>query len=268
MARNLIARARRLILGPRVQALLATTPQGVFLIDPEDLGVAKDLIWRGAYGKNEIERIDSLTNGNSDVLFVGSHVGSLVVPVSKKVRRVTAVEANPATFRLLSWNLLLNQCNNVTPIQIAASDQDDELDFVASRTNSGGAKRMPINKAHAYFSDKPSIIKVASAKLDERITDDFDLIVMDIEGSEYFALKGMPRLISRAKHLIVEFLPHHLRNVSGVTVAEFVALVEPHYGLLTIPSKSLTVERRQFVSTLEQMYCNEESDDGIIFSKA
>jgi FkbM family methyltransferase len=267
-ARNVSARAKRLIVGERVQALLVPTPQGLFLVDPEDLGVGGALIKHGRYGEAEIERINARTSGNSNVLFVGSHVGSLVVPISKRVKSVTAVEANPTTFQLLCSNLRLNQCDNVTPIQVAASDRDGELEFVASKTNSGGAKRMPIIKAHMYFADKPSVITVESAKLDDRIPTDFDLIVMDIEGSEYFALKGMPRMMSRAKYLIVEFLPHHLRNVAGVTVEDFVGLLQPYFDSLTIPSKSLTVQRHQFVLTLEQMYRLDESDEGIIFSKA
>ena len=267
-ARNWIARTKKLVLGQNIRGLLVTTGQGLFLVDPEDLGVGRSLICHGAFGKDEIERICSLLTAESNVLFVGSHIGSLVVPVSKKVRQVVAVEANPDTFQLLTWNLLLNQCANVRPLLVAASDRNGELEFVASRTNSGGAKRMPVVKSFDYFADKPSIIKVNAARLDDRIDVDFDLIVMDIEGSEYFALKGMQRILSRARCLIVEFLPHHIKNVSGVRVEEFLALIEPHFSQLTVPSKSITVGKPQFLSTLATMYSRDECDDGIVFLKA
>jgi FkbM family methyltransferase len=266
-ARNSIARARKQFFGSRVQALLVSTAQGSFLVDPEDMAVGRALIRIGRYGEDEIARILPLTNCTSNVLFVGSHIGALVVPVSMKVKHVTAIEANPDTYRLLSWNLLLNHCANVKPIQIAASDRSGELEFVVSRTNSGGSKRMPVVKAHEYFYDKPRVIRVGAVRLDDHLSEQFDVIVMDIEGSEYFALKGMERILSTARHLIVEFLPHHLRNVSGVTVDEFLAVIEPHFTQLTIPSKSITVERPKFLSTLERMYNLDESDDAMIFSK-
>jgi len=44
----------------------------------------------------------------------------------------------------------------------------------------------------------------------------FDLIFVDIEGSEYFAFKGMQKIFKQSKVLITEFVPHHLKNVSSV----------------------------------------------------
>ncbi|MGH7427267.1 MAG: hypothetical protein ACREJ4_02740, partial [Candidatus Methylomirabilaceae bacterium] len=63
---------------------------------------------------------------------------------------------------------------------------------------------------------------------------------MDIEGSEYFALQGMQKILAHARVLVVEFLPHHLKNVSGVTVEQFLSVIPPHFRTLTIPSKGLT----------------------------
>jgi FkbM family methyltransferase len=267
-ARTLLARAKGRLIGKSVKAFLVSTQQGLFLVDPQDSGVGGSLLHRGKYAQDEIDRICALTNAESSVLFVGSHIGSLVIPVSRKVKRVTAIEANPNTFDLLTWNTLLNRCDNVTTIELAASDEAGELEFVASRINSGGSKRMPLVKSFVYFYDKPAIIKVKSARLDDRLAEDFDVIVMDIEGSEYFALKGMNRILSRAKNLIVEFIPHHLKGVSGITVAQLLELIEPHFESLRIPSKSLTVDRSQFLPTLQKMYDLNEWDESMIFSKA
>ncbi len=267
-SRAWLARARRRFLGKKLRAILLSSQQGLFLVDPEDHNVGGCLLNRGGYGEDEIERISSLTNAESGVLFVGSHIGTLAIPVSKRVKRVTAVEANPDTFQLLTWNVLLNRCGNLTPIQMAASDGEGEIEFVVSCVNPGGSKRMPKVKSHIYFYDRPSTIKVQSCRLDDRIAENFDVVVMDIEGSEYFALKGMPRILSNSRHLIVEFLPHHLRNVAGVTVAEFLAPIESHFDLLRVPSQSLAVERSQFLPTLERMFDRDQGDDSLLFSKS
>jgi FkbM family methyltransferase len=265
--KDLLGRLRKRLIGQNIDALLVATRQGQYLIDAHDMGVGYQLAYRGSYGEDEITRICSLTNEQSSVLFVGSHVGSIVIPVSKTVRKVTAIEANPRTFQLLSSNLYLNHCDNTKAIELAANDREGELEFVMSRTNSGGSKRMPVIKSEMYFYDMPNIAKVRAARLDDELPEDFELIVMDIEGSEVFALRGMQRILSKADYLVVEFVPHHLKNVSGASVQEFLAVIEPHFNLLSIPSRSLTVDRSQFLSVLEGMYQRNEDEDGMIFSK-
>ena len=126
---------------------------------------------------------------------------------------------------------------------------------------------MPTIKSHLYFYDKPNVVKVNADRLDDVLPDKYDLIVMDIEGSEYFALKGMARILSQADHLIVEFIPHHLRNVSNVSVKEFLATIDPYFNILNIPSRQLTIEKPQVLSVLEHMYDFNQVDDGVIFSK-
>jgi hypothetical protein len=90
---------------------------------------------------------------------------------------------------------------------------------------------------------------------------------MDIEGSEYYALKGMQKILSACKVLAVEFLPHHLANVSGVTVAQFTALIEPHFSKLTIPSKRLQLNSTEFVSQLTEIFNLNQGEDALLFEK-
>lgn len=260
-------RLRVKLLGSNLVGLLADTKRGLFLVDPEDMGVGRALVQYGEYGEHEIGLICALTDQRSSVLFVGAHVGALALPVSEHVASVTAVEANPQTFRLLSANISMRGRSNVRALQFAASDRKAPLKFVLNKTNSGGSKRMPVQKLRKYFYDNPSVVTVDGDRLDDVLTDEFDLIVMDLEGSEYYALLGMPRILARASHLIVEFLPHHLTSVAGVSLDEFLATIEPFFGELYIPSKQLQVGKAAFGDELTRMYEAGASDDGIVFSK-
>lgn len=257
----------RAIVGRGVDAFAVASRQGLFLVRPEDGGVGRALIAQREYGQEEIRRILALADSNSSVLFVGAHIGALAIPVSKAVRRVTAIEANPDTFRLLEQNILLNRCTNIRALQIAASHRAERLQFVQSRANSGGSKRMPARRSYKYFYDRPQVIEVQAERLDTVVEEAHDIIVMDVEGSEYFALQGMQRLLSEARHVIVEFVPHHLRNVANVSVAQFLEPIAPHFATLTIPSRGCTVEGREAVQELERMYRLGQADDGIVFSK-
>jgi hypothetical protein len=66
----------------------------------------------------------------------------------------------------------------------------------------------------------------------------------------------------------MEFLPHHLRNISGVTVSELLRSVTPHFATLLVPGKNLIVRQDDFDSVLQKMYDADEGDDGLVFSKA
>jgi FkbM family methyltransferase len=256
------------ILGPYVHALIVKTDKGLFSVDFRDYGVGRHLRMAGNWSKDEIERLIPRITSDSKVLIVGAHLGALVIPVAKLCEHVVAIEANPATYGFLVHNIGLNSISNCAPINIAASDKEENINFIVSRANSGGSKRTPRSKDYIYYYDNPEEISVKAVSLDQHLeAKDFDIVVMDIEGSEYFALKGMQEILSKCKMLVVEFLPHHLRNVSSVTVEQFLSVIAPHFSKLTIPSKNQTIDTPDFIAYLSRMYESEEGDDGIIFEK-
>lgn len=212
--------------------------------------------------------MSGLVASEGRVLVVGAHLGALAIPISRRCREVVAIEANPDTFALLELNIALNKVSNVVAHQVAASDYAGRLDLLLSRANSGGSKRVPIVHEFMYYYDRPRVVSVPAAALDEHLDEgEFELVVMDIEGSEPFALRGMQKIVSRARHLAIEFVPHHLKNVGGVSVRAFLDLIEPHFDQLAIPSQGVVVPRGQFFTALQSMYEAGLADDGLVFSK-
>ncbi|NJN72016.1 MAG: FkbM family methyltransferase [Limnothrix sp. RL_2_0] len=256
------------LLGQHVNSIITTTRQGIFAVAPEDMYVGKALRDFGSYGDNELVLLEKLFTKESNVLIVGAHIGSLSIPIAKKCKNLIAIEANPETFELLEINLKLNNVDNCTALNIAASDKEEKLQFLLSRTNSGGSKRVPFKKESIYYYDQPNCVEIKAFALDNYLSNKkFDLIIMDIEGSEYFALKGMPEILSEAKALQIEFIPHHLRNVANIIVEDFVELLSPFFDYLFIPSRSMKVKNKEFKHILQIMFDNDESDSGIIFTK-
>jgi len=265
--KSLKSKLRGSLLPKNVSAFIVSTTQGTFAIEPKDMSVGRALLKSGEYGLDEVKRIVDLVGAQGKVLFVGTHVGAIAIPVSKLVSKVIAVEANPSTFKLLHYNKLLNGCENLELHELAAGENSGEIEFLLNTANSGGSKRMPSIRKINYFYDSPEVVKVKLRALDEVINNSVDLILMDIEGSEYFALKGMSRLLDSAKHLIIEFIPDHLRNVSAVSPNEFIELIEPHFNHLFIPSLGVMVTKKKFSEKLNEMYAANLSDNGIVFSK-
>jgi FkbM family methyltransferase len=256
------------VFGNNIEGIITRSNQGLFAVNVEDMVVGRELLRTGCYGEEEIERALKFVQKDSSVLIIGAHIGALAIPLSRHCKRVTAIEANPDTFKLLESNILLNKASNIEALNIAASDKTETLQFVMNRANSGGSKRMPKIKHNFYFSDSPQVVDVQAVSLDELLGPrHFDLVIMDIEGSEYFALKGMQKILQSANSLFIEFLPHHLKNVAGVTVTELLNYINPNFEYLFVPSKSRRTNRQEFIATLQCMYDAGDGDEGLVFSK-
>ncbi|GIS27718.1 MAG: hypothetical protein CM15mP128_4770 [Methanobacteriota archaeon] len=129
--------------------LIVDAKNGRFAVDPADLEVGAKLRLHGAYGLDEVERIAALIDETSSVLVVGSHIGSLVIPISKLCSKVVAV-GPPRNYRLLETNIKLNDATNVEPHHVAASAKRREDSLQMNTVNSGGSKRVPVHNRYIY----------------------------------------------------------------------------------------------------------------------
>lgn len=254
-------------LGAYARAVLVDSKNGKFVVDPEDYVVGYELREKGEYGSAEINYISEFLTPRSKLLMVGAHIGTLLVPLSKLCSHAVAIEANPHTYDLLLTNLALNEIHNCTCYNIAASEKQEVITFLASKVNSGGSKRKPLYDDYMYSYDKPEEIKVDAYALDDYLdSHNFDVVVMDLEGSEYFALKGMDKILQKTQVLIMEFIPHHFRNISGIHMDDLLTLLKP-FDFITIPSKGVKGTADHFEQLLKHLYDNDMSEDGIIFEK-
>jgi FkbM family methyltransferase len=241
-----------------------------FIVAADDMVVGRALRSKGSYGTEELERILKLVSADSSVIFIGTHVGALAIPTAKKVKNCVFVEANPRTFEFLTANIALNNISNVDARNIAVGEAQGEISFVLSTFNSGGSKREPVIKDDMYYYDNPITISVPMVTLDSICAEnsgEFDLVFMDIEGSEMFALKGMSAVLVRTNALIIEFIPHHLTNVANCTVGEFVEYLAGYFGYCYVPSKDKYLHSAEFSDFFEKMFSLNESDDGLVFTK-
>ena len=251
-----------------VRAVISESTQGLFAIGSEDAFVAKSLRESGRYGQDQIDLAAGFVSPDDRVLVVGAHVGSIAIPLARRCLHLTAIEANPWTYKLLQCNLLLNDAGNVTAHHFAASDQAGTIRFVMNTHNSGGSKRYPLTPDPAYFYDNPDIADVPCFALDEKLDrHDYALVFMDIEGSEHFALRGMPKILQSARCLIVEFLPHHLTNVAGITPETFAQAVVPYFESMFVPSQNRRFANHDFASALREMFDRGQGDEGLVFTK-
>ena len=256
--------------GPNAKAIYVQARQGNFLVDPVDNYVARVLLNDGELCQDEIKLASRFLTKDSHCLLLGGHIGSIVIPLAKVCKKLTVFEANPDSFELLNKNLLLNEIYNVQTHNKAVSNENKPLKFLINKDNSGGSKRFPLIKASGYFYDNPKQIKVDGVVLDGFLKNkSFDLIFVDIEGSEYFAFKGMQKIFKQSKVLITEFIPHHLKNVASASVDAFWSTLEPHFKYLYIPGEEKVFEdSKNILRQLAIMFNNDKSYANIVFLKA
>ena len=248
---------------------ITASDQGVFASYLEDQFVGRRLRETGTYAAGEIAMAVRFLAPDDQALVVGAHIGTVAIGIARCCKAVTAFEANPDSFKLFQCNLTLNGVVNIDAHGLAASDRRERLRFVLSRHNSGGSKRYPKIEHPMYFYDQPRLTEVDAVALDPYLADrNYAVVFMDIEGSEYFALKGMPRILRGSKALFVEFIPHHLQNVAGVSPEEFLATVSPYFDLLFVPGLNAYVERENFQPMLRRLYDLGMAQEQIVFAKA
>lgn len=251
----------------KIKGVVVRTDQGYFCLDPDEQFVSRALLASGEYGLGEVARARQFLTGDSRVLVVGAHIGTLAIPLSRSCRELVAIEANPRTYELLELNVLMNRCANVRTYNVAANDRDAPIEFVMNTHNSGGSKRMPLHRDETYFYDQPTVVQVRGVRLDDLLEGAFDVVLVDIEGSEYFAFLGMQRILAGAATLIVEFLPHHLSRVAGITVERFLQPLASHFRTLLVPSTREEVGAEGFGFVLQGMFDENQGDAGVIFRK-
>jgi len=253
--------------GPSPSGVLTKTDQGLFVSDPSDMIVGRVLRKYGSYEPAILDRLKAYLGPQGRALVVGAHIGTLAVPLSKCCAEILVYEPNPKTFRLLTINIGLNHVDNCRAFNLAAGEKEGEIAFLANTANSGGSKRKPLVDSFLYTYDSPEVLNVPMVALDTHIENHaFDLIVMDIEGSEFFALSGMPDILAKSRHLQMEYIADHLDKVSAVSNEELLCLLSPHFSRVRLQPDGDLVRRDDFLAFLDRLRADEISGD-LLFSK-
>ncbi len=256
-----------LLIGKKTKMILVDNGDCLFLVDKKDLGVGLSLRRSGTYKVEEYNELLNHIDKDSVILVLGPHIGAHIIPLSKNVKKIDAIEANPDTFKILSLNILINKCKNIRIYNFAAGNSSEKVSFLTNTVNSGGSKIAPKVKKIPYYYDFPREISVDMKRLDDVLEPVYDIVTMDIEGSEMYALQGMDSILKRCNTLILEFSPDHLKNVSKTSVSDFSNLISKYFTSLKIPGDKSTFLKDDFYCILNKLYAENKHKDNLIFKK-
>jgi len=153
------------------------------------------------------------------IVNVGSHIGSIALPISYHLESVTAYEANPKTFDHLCHNKDLNGIKNVTCVNVALGNCDGKCFLMSDsmicpvekinrvQNNSGGVHvftQDEIDKKERSSNLADLKTSVTMKRLDDvHTTGRIDVLLVDIEGAEFNFLQGARKTIAQYKPIII-----------------------------------------------------------------
>ena len=158
-------------------------------------------------------------------LNIGCHIGTVALPISKYIEKVTAIEAYPLTFEHLEEHIKINNLKNIEVFNLAIGDENKKIYFLDNeniriKNNTGGM--------HVITDDDISNRRLSSnihskkysnemRKLDDLNISNFDILLADVEGKEYELLKGGKNKIIKYKPIIiVEIWNNKKRNLESM----------------------------------------------------
>jgi len=180
-----------------------------------------DCVGRTIYKKGDYEPeltkfiLGELKFAPGDIfLDIGANIGWYSILLSKKFGsdvQVFAFEPDNLNFSLLSSNLQRNAIQNVTPIKLAVAEETSSKTLYRYKEgNLGRHSLLPTEGLEEQTVDTTTLDHFV--KQNDMDPEKVKFIKMDIEGYEYFAMRGAENLLEHVPLVLTEYSPEMLKE--------------------------------------------------------
>lgn len=171
--------------------------------------------------------LEAVLKPGATFLDIGANIGYFSLLASRMVQdsgRVISIEPSHRALRKFTENMHRNRCGNVTLLSVGAGDSFQNLRLtLANEGNIGGSSIM----ADPGRQPTESIAVIPLAALLGPLQVRPDLIKMDIEGFELFALKGLFSEVDWQCPVVCEVTAEFLQR-NGQSVRELLSFMQSH----------------------------------------
>lgn len=136
---------------------------------------------------------------NKNCLDIGANIGTHSVICSQYFKHVYSFEPQKDVFNLLTKNIQINNCHNVTPYNIGLSNEIKTLQMKCYDHN----QKTNIGALNIVQDHEQGCESIQVKSLDLLQIDNIGLIKIDVEGHEYNALLGGLNTIKRSRPVII-----------------------------------------------------------------
>lgn len=229
------------------------------IVSINDGPISKPILLTNNWEPNITTTIKKYLKEDLNFLDIGANIGyySLLVASNCKKAKIYSFEPDTNNFKNFMTSITFNQLQeNIEAYPFAVSNENTEL-FISDfgvKDNSGARFTHQDKKILDKYENKATnITKVKAVKLDDFLVDKkIDLVKIDIEGYELFALEGMKNLLQKNKPVILaEFAPNNLENIFSTKSETFLNFfVELDYKLKVIDNKATIIDFKQDINAL------------------
>jgi len=183
-------------------------------IPSDEWGLGMYLSLNGHFEKGSEVVFQSLLSSGMVVLDIGANLGIYTLYALQAGCEVYSFEPTPSTFDILKKNVKVNGFENSNKLQLinkAVSDKNGTVDFYIKQGICG---------QNSLFKGTDTLDSIAVETI---IADDYlkgldkvDIIKIDVEGAEYYAMLGLKNIIARSPEIkiLIEFSPENMRNTN------------------------------------------------------
>lgn len=250
-AMSRLCRGRSLAFMARMPADLGGSQ---FVCDLRD-SISREVCFTGRYEAQETALLNATLQPGMTFVDVGANWGYFTLIAAHLVGtsgNVLSLEPDPRLFTRLSECVARNGLAQVNALQIAAAAEAGTLNlsgYDESSDNFGLSRIAGTDNATGIA------FAIAARPLDQVLTetgvDSVDLLKMDIEGYEGFALAGMERALTehRIKRIILELHPEQLAEHGHAAEDVIARLTENGYRAARIDHSYATFRRAAYART-------------------
>jgi FkbM family methyltransferase len=192
--------------------------EGVKLHLCVDDWIPENLFFLGEYEKAELKAVESFLPNGGVLIDIGANIGVFGLFLSKRLNHsidVICFEPYSLNFNSLKRHIEWNHMDRIKAEKLAIGNTSGDLKlyYNTEQKNSG--------MVSAVEGDKGACEMVQMVTLDAYVTpmglSQINVIKMDIEGFEYYALQGMAETIRKFQPVLMLELLHH-QDTNGTVV--------------------------------------------------
>lgn len=182
--------------------------------------ITNQIIRFGIYEREIIEFILKLLQKiEKPIIFdVGANIGNHSLAFSLFAEQVYSFEPTVPIYQFLRQNIFINNIKNINAVNKGLSDKNIESYININTTGNVGASSIGIQTEN-YVKDKIHLIK-GDSFVDEFKIQKVDLIKIDVEGHELFAIKGLNNTIEKFRPIVIMEWVNNIEEFSNENALE------------------------------------------------